>query len=279
MKKKIILYILITIEIIILLNSNLIKENIINTTKMFIYSIMPSMYPTQLLGLLLVKENVILIVPNFIKNIFKKIYKIDDNILCVFIMSFICGSPCNAIFINEYLEKELIDEESSKNLLLVTHFINPLFVISISKLILNKTYPGIIIIFLILLSNMIKMYILKEKIKPKYKEININNTNTLTNITSSIKTVILTQVNILSTIIAFNIIIELISMINDSFIIKLIIEMTTGLINLKNVNISNLLKFIIMYATFTFQGICMHIQTLSIYNKKIRYFKYLIFRC
>ena len=58
-KKNIILiYILLSFELMILINSNQIINNVKESSLMFILKIFPSLFPTMVLGNLLIKNNV-----------------------------------------------------------------------------------------------------------------------------------------------------------------------------------------------------------------------------
>lgn len=286
MKKKntIFIYIMILIEFLILSNSKIIVNSILKSSYMFFIKIFPSLFPTMLIGMILVKNNVEIIIPKFIKNIFKKLFNFDDNMTNIFIMSIICGTPSNAIFINEYLKDGLINSKTAENLLCVTHFINPLFVINtVGQNILNNKVHGIIILFLLFLSNITKAFILRNNFIPcNNQNKTYQNKSIIISINESIKATILCLLNIFSVVILFNMLTNLIKSIFNlniisSFIINSVLEMTGGLINLSLVNIP--FKFIIAYYILSFGGLCIWMQVISSTdNKNIHFKKYVLFR-
>lgn len=286
MKKKntIFIYIMILIEFLILSNSKIIVVSILKSSYMFFIKIFPSLFPTMLIGMILVKNNVEIIIPKFIKNIFKKLFNFDDNMTNIFIMSIICGTPSNAIFINEYLKDGLINSKTAENLLCVTHFINPLFVINtVGQNILNNKVHGIIILFLLFLSNITKAFILRNNfISCNNQNKTYQNKSIIISINESIKATILCLLNIFSVVILFNMLTNLIKSIFNlniisSFIINSVLEMTGGLINLSLVNIP--FKFIIAYYILSFGGLCIWMQVISSTdNKNIHFKKYVLFR-
>ena len=76
MTKKInlfIIYFLILIEFLLLFNSKIIVKNVILSSKMFIMTVFPSLFPSMIVGNLLVKNNISIIIPKFIKNLFNQI--------------------------------------------------------------------------------------------------------------------------------------------------------------------------------------------------------------
>ena len=72
-KKDIILiYFLLTIEVLILLNSKTVMQSVIKSCNMFVLKILPGILPSMIVGTLLVKLGVHKIIPRFIKKIFNK---------------------------------------------------------------------------------------------------------------------------------------------------------------------------------------------------------------
>lgn len=285
-KDIIILYFFIVIEFLILINSKTVITSIVQSSKLFIINIFPSLFPTMVIGTFLVKNNIHLIIPKFIKKIFKKLFNFDDNITSLYIISMLCGTPSSSMFINEYLENNLIDEKTAENLIYCTHFINPLFVIGTVGIgLFNSFKIGIIILLMLYLSNFIKAFILKNNFTKTNNENNyIKNENIISTLSNSIIKSINSLLLILGIIIMFNILITLISNIfninNFTYvIINGILEMTSGIVKLRNIHINYYLKIFLAYYFLTFGGICIQLQTLSMLTKKkIRYFKYLIFR-
>lgn len=284
-KNLLLLYFLIIIEFIILSKSNIVIKSVINASYMFITKVFPSLFPTMIIGNLLVKNNVWKIIPTFIKNIFKKLFGYNDAMISIFIISMFTGSPSNGMYINEYLEKKIINEKEAETLLCTTHFINPLFVIGgVGKGIFNSTKIGFIILLTLYLNNFIKAFILREKNTNENKTINENNTNIIKDFTIVIKNSLNSLLMIFGIIIIFNLLISLITnifLLNNitSVILNGLLEMTGGVISLEALNINYYLKLLLAYYFLNFGGLCIQMQTISmVQNKKIRYLKYLIFR-
>lgn len=280
------LYFLILIEILILLNSNIVINAVRSSIKIFLISVFPSLFPTMVIGIMLVKNNVYEIIPKFIKNIFKKVFNYNDYMTSIFIISLITGTPSNALYINEYLDKGLITNNEAESLLLSTHFINPLFVIGmVGNVIFKSTKIGFIILLTLWISNLIKAYITRPRV---YKNINRKNISCNKSIINSffvsIKQAIYALLTIMGIIILFNmltiLIREILNLNNTlSVIINGILEMTGGVTKVSELNINTLLKIIMTYIMLNFGGLSIHMQAFSMLeNKKIRYLKYLIFR-
>lgn len=280
------LYFLILIEILILLNSNIVINAVRSSIKIFLISVFPSLFPTMVIGIMLVKNNVYEIIPKFIKNIFKKVFNYNDYMTSIFIISLITGTPSNALYINEYLDKGLITNNEAESLLLSTHFINPLFVIGmVGNVIFKSTKIGFIILLTLWISNSIKTYITRPRVYKNINRKNIScNKSIINSLFISIKQAIYALLTIMGIIILFNmltiLIREVLNLNNTlSVIINGILEMTGGVTKISELNINTLLKMIITYIMLNFGGLSIHMQAFSMLeNKKIRYLKYLIFR-
>lgn len=279
------LYFLLIIELLVLINSKIVINSVIESSKMFILKIFPSLMPTMIISLLLVKLNVYKIIPKFIKKIFNKAFNFDDAMTSIFVTSMLCGSPSSASFINEYLCNEKINEKTAENLLCCTHFINPLFVISAVGLgIFNSVKIGIAILFFTYLSNFIKAFLLRKNFVSTKLKVENKKENFMLVFKDVVKVCMIQLLVILAIVILFNILTILIKEIfniNYFFetIINIILEMTGGINKITYLNINFVLKIFLSYYSLSFGGICIQMQTISmITNKKIKYLKYFIFR-
>lgn len=280
------LYLLILLEFIVIYKSKIVINSVMDSSLMFILKIFPSLFPTMVIGNLLVKENVQLIIPKFIKKIFKKLYGYNDTMTGIFIISMFTGTPSNAMYINEYLEKGLLNEKQAETLLCTTHFINPLFVIGgVGIGVFKSAKTGFLLLIMLWLSNFIKAFICRSKLeKDKNNELENNSLKFISDLSYVIKKSINSLLMIFGIVITFNLLTTLIKNIFylngvSSTIINGILEMTGGTAALSKLNVNKMIKIIISYVFLNFGGFCIHMQTMGmIENKKIRYFKYLIFR-
>lgn len=280
------LYLLILLEFIVIYKSKIVINSVMDSSLMFILKIFPSLFPTMVIGNLLVKENVQLIIPKFIKKIFKKLYGYNDTMTGIFIISMFTGTPSNAMYINEYLEKGLLNEKQAVTLLCTTHFINPLFVIGgVGIGVFKSAKIGFLLLMVLWLSNFIKAFICRSKWeKDKNNELENNPLKFISDLSYVIKKSINSLLMIFGIVIMFNLLTTLIKNVFylngvSSTIINGILEMTGGTAALSKLNVNKMIKIIISYVFLNFGGFCIHMQTMGmIENKKIRYFKYLIFR-
>lgn len=280
------LYLLILLEFIVIYKSKIVINSVMDSSLMFILKIFPSLFPTMVIGNLLVKENVQLIIPKFIKKIFKKLYGYNDTMTGIFIISMFTGTPSNAMYINEYLEKGLLNEKQAVTLLCTTHFINPLFVIGgVGIGVFKSAKIGFLLLIVLWLNNFIKAFICRSKWeKDKNNELENNPLKFISDLSYVIKKSINSLLMIFGIVIMFNLLTTLIKNVFylngvSSTIINGILEMTGGTAALSKLNVNKIIKIIISYVFLNFGGFCIHMQTMSMMeNKKIRYFKYLIFR-
>lgn len=286
-KDLFLIYVLIFFEVLILSNSKIVINSVIQSSTMFIIKIFPSLFPTMVIGNLLVKNNVQLIIPKSIKHLFYKSFGFSDIMAGIFVTSMLTGCPSNAMYINEYLSKNLINEKQAETLLCTTHFINPLFVIGgVGIGVFNNAKIGILLLIILWISNFFKAFLCRIKTQGNFKNNNVTiyKTNFISSITIIIKNSINSLLMIFGIVIMFNVLIILIKNIfnfNDiiSTFVNGFLEMTSGVISLANLNINLILKILISYLFLNFGGLCIQMQTLSMLeNKKIRYLKYLIFR-
>ena len=283
--KKFIMFILIIISILVLINSNIVINSIIYSTKIFNNKIFPSLFPFFILSELLINYGFI----EFSSILFKplmKLFKINSNCSFIFVMSMISGFPSSAKYTKDLYDKKYINSLEATKVLTFTHFSNPLFIIGFISLILNKKI-GLYILIIHYLTNIIIGLIFRKIIKT---EINTNNkinnnyqsfSNVLSNsIINGFKTLFL----ILGTMIVFLTITNIINeYIGLNPLLKGIfngaLEMTGGINTISNLNISLKLKSTLIGMILSFGGISVHMQIKSIIsNTDIKYYPYLVAR-
>lgn len=262
-KNNLIVYLLIFIELIILLNSSIVTNSIKSSINIFINNILPSLFPTMIIGSILINYDIQDIIPNFILKLFKKIFNFDHINSAIFILSILLGSPTNAILINNYIN----DEKEKKSMLICSLYVNPLFTIYACKLLFNSIKIAFVFILIFIIKNMIIAFILRKNFNNKknnyiYKKLVIK-----TIILSSIKALLI----ILSIITFINIIINLInSYIYLNPLIKTILltifEVSSSIINLTNMSI--IYKYIFCFLSLSFTGLSIILQCFSLINNK-----------
>lgn len=230
-----------------------------NNTELFFDKLFPSAFLFLVISQLLLDY-----LPLLLKN--NSIY------FYIFILSLVSGYPSGSIMINNLLEKNEINENIAKKMILYSHFPNPLFVLYNLTIILDSNTSIKCFISIILSNLLIYLFIKKEKIIKK----EIINQNSFT---ISLKKAIQKTFESLFIIYGTTILFEQVSFflcrnINSINIYVLI----NGLFDLtKGVAMSSLISniylrsyYLIFFISFT--SLSIHFQTNSILGKK--YYKY-----
>lgn len=257
MKKKdyIILTLLLIIFTLLFKYNSLIKESVIDSSKIWFYNILTSLLPIYIITDLLINYGII--------NLFK-----NNNLFLSFI-SLIIGSPSNAKYIREFYEDKLISLEDANRLLLFSYSPSPLFIINICP---NIKYALYILLY-IYFTNLILFLFNKNnntKIDSSFTKVSFSKC-----IESSINKSFKILILILGVIIIYNIIITLLNniFINKLFFFKIILELTNGL-NITTKLGSNYLIYSIFISTFG--GLSIHSQIKSILeDSNISYYYFL----
>ena len=287
MVKNIIYLLVLTITLFeMLFNSSLIINSVTFSFSLCINNLFPSLFPFMILSNILMEYGFVDIASELLKPIMNKLFKSHEYGSFVLILSIISGTPSNSKYINELLNKNMINEYDATKLLLFTHFVNPLFVINtIGVSFLHNKLLGIIILISHYLGNFIVGIIFRNYHK-------INN-STKINISKAITTLdkknnfisILTN-SIISSINTLLIILGVIttcliitSLIDINPILNGFLEITQGLKYISTTNLEMLKKVLLTTFLISFGGFSIHAQSFSILsNKKIKYIPYLIAR-
>ena len=225
-------------------------------------------------------------------------FRTSGNSSFIFIMSIISGIPSNAKYINELLDKKMIDIDEAEKLLMFTHFSNPLFVLgTVGILFFNNYRIGLLILGAHYISNIIigicvrNYHPIDSNISFSLKKAILDMDNKRINsetfgkvLTKALLDAINTLMLILGVITFFLIITTIInSQLNLNPLAKSLIsglfEMTQGLSFISTLDISMKIKIILATMIISFGGFSCHMQVISILSeKKIRYLPYLISR-
>ena len=288
----IILFLFLIFETII--NSNIIFNVIHEAIFLWFYKIVPSLVPFFLLSNFLINYGFIDIMSELLKPIMH-FFKINDKASFIFVISILTGSPGNAFYIKEALDKQIINLNDATKILMFSHFANPLFILGTVNLLLNDFKISLLILIITYVTNFILAFIFRNLYKVDNKS-NIHITNIkkalLVNksetfgktLSNSIKKTFDTLLIILGSICFFNIIAVIIKE-NNIFPISIypfitgILEMTQGINNVSLLNISFELKVLFITIFLSFGGLSIHSQVISIISDtKIKYLPYLFAR-
>ncbi len=259
-KKVVILQFLFFLLFYFTLHNKETSDIIINSLILFIKKVFPNLLPSLVLTELLILNNL----PYYLN----KYFKINSNTY-IFIMSLLTGCPSNAIMVKNMLNKGNITLDNAEKILAFTQFNNPIFLYNMLILTFNKTFALKTIILNYLISFILFFFLGRDKKRVKIDYLNDSFSSTLVKATkNSLNTLLL----IMGTLIVFNII----PLNNLAF--KGLLELTSGLNNLKLINTSLVLKKALANIYISFGGVCILMQIKSILNdtsiKYKYYFKY-----
>ena len=270
MKKKIIIIkntILIILLYLIITNKNSIINAIIISINIFIYQLLPSIFPIMIISKSLADN---LIIPSKIKNIFNKIFKFNGNSIILIIIAFIVGSPTCQILYKKAYEEHQISKLNYEKLIISTSLINPFFFWNIVNYLSNKTK-----IIILVLNYLITIFLWFSIKNDSFTSQNSNlKSNFLNIINESFKVLF----NILSIIIFFNITLSLLQNYINNIAIKSIFvffEITNGYIYLSNLVINKSYNVILTAFLTSFMGLCINYQIKSIIQNNTLYKRFI----
>lgn len=281
------LFVLIFVLFEMLLNSSAIINSVSFSFNLCINNLFPSLFPFMILSNILIEYGFVIICSELFKPIMNKVFKANEKGAFIYFISLISGSPSNAKFIRELLDKGEINYYEAEKILMFTHFVNPLFVIgTIGNNFLNNKKLGVIILISHYIGNIITTILFRNyhvynnkshlNIKKALENLKVKRTNFITILTSSIISSINTLLIILGVITTCLVITTIIDL-NPIF--NGFLEITQGLKYISITNTSLLFKTIITTFLISFGGFSIHAQVYSILNNKnIKYIPYLIFR-
>ena len=264
-------YVLLTLFLLLFIyNLDIVIISTKEASILFFNKLFISIFPFIILSDVLIFYDYHLFLKNTFGKILSKLFNIDQNSTIVFILSILTSQPCNSIYIKDMLDNELIDINTANKLLCYTYLPSISFVIgTIGITIFNSLKIGIIIYLIVLFNNiLIGIYLRKDK--------TINTLNLAikkdNNIFETLKKSTLKSINtlsiILSNLIIFNIIINL---INKYFtlnpfiksIISSLLEISNGINNISNINDFKT-KIIITIFSLSFSSLSVLFQSFSI---------------
>ena len=150
MKRKLIIFIIMTLIILIFKNYQLVLSSTIDGVNIWFYKVFPYLF-------------IMIIIQDLLINLdFANFFKRTSTY--IFFMSIISGSPSNAYIISKLVKEEKITKEYGNTCLIFTFFTNPLFLYSILNIIFNSLYMTIKIMIIIYISNFIIYFYYKSSI-------------------------------------------------------------------------------------------------------------------
>ena len=291
MKEKIFNGTIITISIFVLIQlltkKRLIYLSIMNALSLWVYNLIPSLFPFFIISDILINYNITSYIPKIIKDFCKNIFNITDNMLTILLLSMISGFPSNARNTRTLYDKGLITVDEANHILMFSHFANPVFILTtVALFFFHNEKTGIILLITHYLSNIILGICLRKSVN--YKMQLNNNIFKYNDFGSVLVLAIKKAVDTILTICGIIVVFLMLSTIiintfkfnlYNQMIIKGIFEITIGIESLSNLPISMNYKLVIASMILAFGGISVHVQVLSqIAGTKIKYLYFLFGR-
>lgn len=276
-------------------------ESAKNTINIFLFSVMPSLFPFMLFTEIILKTDVIDTISEIFGKFIYKVFKLNKNCTTSFIIGFLCGYPMGAKAVINSLENNKITHNEALILLNFINNCNPIFIIStISLTLFNNLKIGIILLFSHILTALLlgiissKKYnnniILKnsEFLNSFDKKSYINEKTTIFEIIkTSLLNVFITLEIILGFMLLFNMLGNIFVNIGETLnipntllqILTGLFEVTGGCFNINNLNISINTKLILISFMLGFSGLCIIFQIYSvIYKHKFSLKRLILFK-
>lgn len=257
--------ILIIILILLLTNPNIVSYEVINAAKLWLFILLPTIFPSFVFIDLLSADKFINKLCERIYLILKPIFKINcPKSAYIILISLICGAPASTKLIKKNIDNKEITQNEGFNIICSFSTLSlPYTIFICNKIGINPIFYYVL--FLLLAT--IWMNIFNKKETPIIMESFVNESSFIDCFFESIKKNVEIALNILCIIIIFRVMISL-TIKNNSFLYSFI-EILGGHTQTNN-------KFIIL-SSLGFLSFSLHFQMLSI-DKTLNYRKFLLSR-
>ena len=284
MKNKIIQILVFIIFMSLIFNSIIVTDELKNALNIFFSTLFPSIFPFFLISNLLIEYNFVYTLNKVFYNLIKKLFHSSNTSSFIIIMSMLSGFPSGSKYIKTMYNKNLLSLDEANYLITFTHFANPLFVLTVTRNIINNRL-AIYILLSMYLSNIIIGIIIRPNHYIKENNIKINTNPNFSNaLSSSIKDSFNLLIIILGNTCFFFLVTRLIDYylpLNNfsQTIVNGFFDITKGINSIKYLSVNNTFKGILVLTFIGFGGINIHMQVKSIIaDTKIKYINFLLGR-
>ena len=272
--KQLIKNMIITILLILFItNLDIVIDSTKESCILFVNKIFISIFPFIILSNILLHYDYHIFLKQLFGNFLSKLFNIDPNSSIIFILSILTGSPSNTVYIKDMLDNNQIDIDTANKILCFTFFSSIPFVIGVIGLGIFKSFKiGLTLWLLLIVYNLlIGIYLRNTKSKININYIKSKKDTLIITIKKGIINAINTSFIILGILTLFMIIINLIKkyfIINpiSLSILSGLLEITSGINELSNIQISNNIKIPIMFFILSFGSLSLLFQSFSILN-------------
>lgn len=265
---------------------NIMINSSINALLIFREKLFPSIFPFFVLSFLFINMGYPLILNKYFKNITRKIFHLSENTTFILLMSIISGFPSGAKYIVKDYNNNYITKEEGNQLLLFTHFANPLFVLGTCGILLNSKRLAYKILICQLLANIILGILVRPKniTITKKKEVVFSTPSLISILPDAINEAMEVLIFMLGSITIFQFFTNCFLLFtNESVFFKTIftgiMDLTSGINLVPTLSISIELKALLMLIFITFGSLSVHLQVINaIKNTNLSYTNFFIGR-
>ena len=259
----------------------------INALLIFREKLFPSIFPFFVLSFLFINMGYPLILNKYFKNITRKVFHLSENTSFILLMSIISGFPSGAKYIVKDYSNNYITKEEGNQLLLFTHFANPLFVLGTCGILLNSKRLAYKILICQLFANIILGILVRPKeitISPKKEVVSTTTPSLISILPDAVNEAMEVLIFMLGSITIFQFFTNCFLLFtNETVFFKTIftgiMDLTSGINLVPTLSISIELKALLMLIFITFGSLSVHLQVINaIKNTNLSYTNFFIGR-
>ena len=208
-------------------NPEISKNSVQHSFSLWLNNLMPSLFPMIIINDILINYNFSVIISSIFYKLFNRFFKLSYNGTYFFLMSLFIGTPANAILLNDLLNTNMIEKNEANKLIYVCYFSNPLFLYNMLSLIFNNQTIVIKLIISHYISNIITLFLIRNKYIPKTSNKFTSKRSSLNKILPKTCQKAMNNMIIVLGILSFYILVT--SYLPSNSLIKGLFEITTGL--------------------------------------------------
>ena len=277
-----ILLIFLSTVVLLVWQSEQVRSSVLESVDLFMTNLFPVLFPFFVLTDCAISLKIPILLGELLKPITEKWLHLERPAAFIIVMSILSGFLAGAKYTEDMFQKGYISEETANHLLLFTHYGNPAFVLSFVGIgILNDVRLGIILYLMQLGGSFLLARLTRPKTLPSHHSNHPLESETQNRLGSAISNAFTTLLMMLGSLslflIAENIIITMASPSHYGQIgIKMILEVTSGLVSLTYVAIPTELKFLLASICISLGGANIHLQVASYLEKSKLKYKYFL---
>lgn len=191
-------------------------------------TLIPSLFPMIIMANILISSNAFMKISKILSPLFSKITGLSECSICVFLLGITCGSPIGAISASSLYEQNKISKDELEYLIVLSSIPSPAFIINtVGSNILKSKKCGIMlyissVLSCILVSLIYKRIFLKFNAN-KFSKMSEKKEKIFKILTSSIKSSVLSMLNICGFFIFFSVLCEVIGKLIKNEIMQIFI--------------------------------------------------------